>query len=427
MPQIRNVDDHLRAVVELGQRYLTATAASTETRATEDCRGRVLATDLSARYPIPVFHNSAMDGFLVHHADLSDGSTTLPVVADVPAGSAPHTPRPGEAVRIMTGAPIDLSGSPAESPLAVVPVEASDMPIGRSDCPAEVRLNGTAAPGQHIRAAGEDVSVGQLVLTAGTVLDAGAIATAISIGYAELSVYRLPTVAVLSTGDELRGPGEELGPGHIPDSNGPMLAALVSALGAECIRVHSSSDSPAEFEDTLRSLSERADLIITSGGVSAGSFDVVKEVLSRHGVWFGPIAQQPGKPQGLGMIHDTLITCLPGNPVSVYASFHLYVAPLIRLLRSRASTPDHWDLPIIHATAGGHFPSDSRRARFVPVCLEREGSITDATVRAVPAHDRGLGSHLISSLAIADGLAIVPPGAGDITDGAAVSVLSTRL
>ncbi|WKD60974.1 Molybdopterin molybdenumtransferase [Corynebacterium ciconiae DSM 44920] len=427
MPQFRSVDDHLRAVAELGQRYLASTTPTTEMCAVEQARGRVLATDIRARYPIPAFHNSAMDGFLVHYTDLTGDSTTLPVVADVPAGSAPRSPQPGEAVRIMTGAPIEVSGSVADTSLAVVPVEASDMPIGLSECPAEVCLQGTARAGQHIRAAGEDVHLEQTVLSAGTVVDAGVLATAISVGHSELEVYSVPTVAVLSTGDELRAPGEELGAGQIPDSNGPMLAALVAAAGADCIRVHCSSDTPAEFERTLGELSERADMIITSGGVSAGSFDVVKEVLSQHGVWFGAIAQQPGKPQGLGLVNSTLIACLPGNPVSVYASFHLYVAALIRLLRSRVHTPGQWDLPIVVATAGGHFPGDARRARFVPVCLERTGPVTATTVRAVPAHHRGLGSHLISSLAVADGLAIVPAGAGDRDDGDEIRVLCTRL
>nr|NLD40577.1 molybdopterin molybdotransferase MoeA [Actinomycetales bacterium] len=257
--------------------------------------GRVLAEPLLALHPVPPFTNSAMDGFAVRAAVATPG-VWLPVRGDVPAGPVEPAPlEPGTAQRIMTGAPLP------EGADAIVPVEDTDQPRGPAPLPERVRIDAAPVAGRFVRRAGEDVAPGAEVLPAGTLLTPAAVAAAISVGHGTARVHRRPRVVVLSTGAELRPAGEPLEPGQIPDSNGPLLAALARGEGAEVLYAASTGDGTEEFAAALHT-ALAADVVVTSGGASAGAFDVVKEVAEPLGVEFVEVAMQPGKPQGHGWL-----------------------------------------------------------------------------------------------------------------------------
>jgi molybdopterin molybdotransferase len=295
----------------------------------QDC---VLAEDVVSPLDLPGFDNSAMDGYAVTVADVESADEShpvrLPVVADVPAG-ATHQARlvPGQAVRIMTGAPMPAGAE------TVVPVEDTDAGV------REVELRAGAPMGRHVRRAGSDVRVGDLVLSAGTQLGPTQLALLAAVGRSRVRVHPRPRVVVLSTGSELVEPGRMPGFGQVVDSNGIMLTAAAIDAGARPYRVGVVRDEPQEFIRSLTDQLVRADLVITSGGVSAGAYDTVKEVLSALGtVWFGKVAMQPGMPQGFGSVGEdhTPIFTLPGNPVSSFVSFEMFVRPVIRKMAGHA-------------------------------------------------------------------------------------------
>jgi molybdopterin molybdotransferase len=291
----------------------------------QDC---VLAEDVVSPLDLPGFDNSAMDGYAVLAGDVAAASAEapvrLPVVADVPAGSTERVRlAAGQAARIMTGAPLPTGAE------GVVPVELSDAGVDR------VTLLAPARPGEHVRRAGTDVRRGDTVLNAGTVLGPAQLALLAAVGRDRVVVHAPPRVVVLSTGSELVDPGTVPGFGQVVDSNGVMLAAAVVDAGAHPRRVGVVRDEPKAFLAALEEQLSRADLVITTGGVSAGAYDTVKEVLSTLGtVWFGKVAMQPGMPQGFGTIGPdaTPIFTLPGNPVSAFVSFEMFVRPVIRRL-----------------------------------------------------------------------------------------------
>ena len=260
-----------------------------------DALGLVCAEDVVATMSLPSFDNSAMDGYAVRHADVATASAEqpvlLPVVGEIGAGQAgPRTLAPGTAAKIMTGAPVP------EGADAIVPYEWTDRGT------AKVRIDEAPEPGQHVRPAGDDVAVGDLLVKDGTALNARHIGLLASVGRPTVLARPRPRVVVLSTGTELRDPGEELGEDSIYDGNSYMLAAAVTRAGGIPQRVGIVRDEPEAFLETLRATLAGADLVVTSGGVSQGDFDVVKEALRREGVWFGPVAMQPGKPQGFGLL-----------------------------------------------------------------------------------------------------------------------------
>jgi molybdopterin molybdotransferase len=291
----------------------------------QDC---VLAEDVVSPLDLPGFDNSAMDGYAVLAGDVAAASAEapvrLPVVADVPAGSTERVRlAAGQAARIMTGAPLPTGAE------GVVPVELSDGGVDR------VTLSAPARPGEHVRRAGTDVRRGDTVLNAGTVLGPAQLALLAAVGRDRVVVHAPPRVVVLSTGSELVDPGTVPGFGQVVDSNGVMLAAAVVDAGARPHRVGVVRDEPKAFLAALEEQLSRADLVITTGGVSAGAYDTVKEVLSTLGtVWFGKVAMQPGMPQGFGTVGPdaTPIFTLPGNPVSAFVSFEMFVRPVIRRL-----------------------------------------------------------------------------------------------
>jgi molybdopterin molybdotransferase len=365
-----------------------------------DC---VLTEDVVSPVDLPRFDNSSMDGYAVRAAEVAGAApgtaVTLPVAGDIPAGLAEIPDlAPGTTLRIMTGAPVPAGAD------AVVPVEWTDGGTGT------VAIERAPAPGQFVRGAGEDVRAGRLVVPAGTRLSPRHVALLAAVGRDRVKVRPRPRVVVLSTGSELVAPGQPLPPGHIYESNGYGIAAAAAELGADVHRVGVVVDEPKAVLTAIEDQVMRADLLVTTGGVSAGAYDTVKAVLSRLGtVDFVKVAMQPGMPQGSGTVgrDRTPILTLPGNPVSAMVSFELFVRPVIRRLR------DERDLhrPTVVATAAEGWGSPAGKRQFVRAVLEGDG---DARVRPVAG---GHGSHLVAQLAEANCLAVVPEDVTDVKPG----------
>ena len=318
---MRSVEEHRRIVAELiaGRPATTAELA--------DAESLVLAHDVAAAVSLPVFDNSAMDGYAVRADDIATASIARPVklavAQDIPAGRTDiPTLERGTAHRIMTGAPLPAGAT------AVVPIEDTD---GRTDT---VSILAAALEGRHIRRAGEDVAAGTTVLRAGQLVTPAVVGLAAALGLAELPVIPRQRVLVVSTGSELVSPGKPLKPGQIYESNAVMLAAAVRDAGATVVATATAGDDVAEFAAVLDRYAAASDLIITSGGVSAGAYEVVKDAFGRagdQGVEFAKVAMQPGMPQGTGRVAGTAIITLPGNPVSALVSFEVFIRPALRV------------------------------------------------------------------------------------------------
>ncbi|WP_418004795.1 gephyrin-like molybdotransferase Glp [Mycobacterium sp. PDNC021] len=317
---MRTVEEHQQVVAGL----ISARPAVTVPLA--DALGLALADDVVAPLSLPGFDNSAMDGYAVLAADVAAASAEnpvkLPVAEDIPAGRTDLlTLTPGTAHRIMTGAMLPAGAT------AVVPVESTDA---ATDI---VAIFSSSSEGRHIRRAGEDVTAGMTVLPAGEVLSPAALGLAAALGFAELKVIPRQRVLVLSTGTELVTPGTPLQPGQIYESNAVMLAAALREAGADVTTAPATSDDVALFRETLAGHAKDVDLIITTGGVSAGAYEVVKDALTGD-VEFVKVAMQPGMPQGAGRLTDTPngtpIVTLPGNPVSALVSFEVFIRPPLR-------------------------------------------------------------------------------------------------
>ena len=318
---MRTVEEHQRVVSEL------ITARPAATAHLSDAAGLVLAHDVIAGLSLPVFDNSSMDGYAVRYEDLTGASVEnpveLPVAEDIPAGRTDElTLADGTAHRIMTGAPIPSGAT------AVVAVENTDGGV------ETVAISASPKPGQHIRRAGEDVAAGTTVLHAGQVVAPAALGLVAALGIGELEIIPRQRVLVISTGSELVAAGTPLRPGQIYESNAVMLAAAVRDAGAEVVATVTCDDDATRFTALLDSYAGRADLIITSGGVSAGASEVVKDAFGangRGGVEFVKVAMQPGMPQGAGRTATgAAIVTLPGNPVSALVSFEVFIRPALR-------------------------------------------------------------------------------------------------
>ena len=398
------VEEHLERVLA-GVRPLTPVA-----QPLLDTLGLVCAEDVVAAISLPSFDNSAMDGYAVRQAEVAGATAerpvTLPVVGDIGAGQATiRTLEPGTAAKIMTGAPIPAGAD------AVVPYEWTDRGA------TEVRIDEGPAVGQHVRPAGDDVKAGDLLVEEGTVLGPRRIGLLASVGRATVMTRPRPRVVILSTGSELRDPGEELGHDSIYDGNSYLLAAAVRRAGAVPVRVGIVRDEPDAFMEVLEAQLEGADLVVTSGGVSQGDFDIVKEVLRDQGVWFGPVAMQPGKPQGFGLLEDgdrrVPIVTLPGNSVSSYISFEMFVLPAIRTLMGL--TPVSRPTVDARLTHGVRSPEGRRQFLRGRAGSDEQGAYVEPV--------GGPGSHLVGALSEANCLIVVPEDVTALGQGGRVQVL----
>jgi molybdopterin molybdotransferase len=363
-----------------------------------DALGLLLAEDVVSPLVLPPFDNSAMDGFAVRAAEVSGATdadpAVLPVAGEVAAGSGePASLAPGTAVRIMTGAPMPPGAD------AVVPVEWTggwqdgDAPGSR------VVVHRPAVSGQFVRAAGGDVDAGEVVLHAGVRLSPRHVALLAAVGRDAVAVRPAPRVAVLSTGTELVPLGREPGYGQIHDSNGYGLTAAARELGAVASYGGIVPDEPPSVRGALADAAASADRVRTRGGVSAGTRDTVKEVLTALGtVRFDKVAMQPGMPQGFGVLGATPVFTLPGNPVSSMVSFEVFVRPALLAMLGEPA----WERPRVRAVAATGWPSPPGRRQYARATLEQRDGRT--VVTPVGAQ----GSHLAADLAVATCLAVVP-------------------
>ncbi|WP_406427715.1 gephyrin-like molybdotransferase Glp [Streptomyces sp. NBC_01589] len=406
-----------------------------------EAQGCVLVEDVVVEIALPPFDNSSMDGYAVRVADLEGASEEFPavltVIGDVAAGSdglsGDQTVGPGEAARIMTGAPLPAGAE------AVVPVEWTDGGTGGGpadtmrahshapqDAGGEVRVHRPVAARAHVRARGSDVQPGDLALRAGSVIGPPQIGLLAAIGRSTVKVRPRPRVVVISTGSELVQPGEELTGGQIYDSNSFALTAAARDAGAISYRVGAVTDNADMLRATIEDQLIRADIVVTTGGVSVGAYDVVKEALSSvgdadepgSGIEFRKLAMQPGKPQGFGSIgpEHTPLLALPGNPVSSYVSFELFVRPAIRTLMGLKDVTR----PTVRATlkTDRTLTSPSGKRQFLRGTYDAE----EGTVTPVG----GSGSHLIAALAQADALIVLPEDVTSAESGTVTEVILLR-
>ena len=402
MATMQNVDDYLAEILA-AIRPLTPRELSLE-----DADGGVLAEDITAQWPLPPFDNSAMDGYAVRAADLAAATAehpvTLPVTGEVAAGDTrEHQVAPGSCLRIMTGAPMPAGAD------AVVPVELTDGGI------AQVAIRQAARPGDSVRRAGGDAAPGDALLAAGIRLGPAALGLLAASGRASVLARPRPRMTVLSTGNELAAPGTPVTRGQIWESNSFMLASAARQAGAVAARQASVPDDPAKVLAVIEDAAGRADLLVTSGGVSmGGEHDVVKAALEKLGTGgFRKVAMQPGMPQGFGMVGaaSTPIMTLPGNPVSAYVSFQLFVRPALRALQGKASGHQRTARAVL--TAPLRSPRDKRS--FL------RGVLADDGTEVTPLS--GQASHQLAALARANALIVVPEQVVAMQEGDVAEVI----
>ena len=371
---------------------------------------RVLAEDVFARDDLPPFDNSGMDGYAVRVSDVVNASretpVTLKVVADIAAGHPSSvTVGPGQAARIMTGAPLPVGAD------AVVPVEATDEPIRGGALPAEVKVFSDSKYGEHVRPAGGDVRRGEKELSAGTVIRPAEIALLAALGFAEVRVIRRPHVAVLATGDELVQPGEPLGVGQIRNANGFGTAAQVIRYGGVPLQLGIARDTPDDLRAKLaEGLAASVDLFVVSAGVSVGAYDLVKDVVMACGeLNFWRVRIRPGKPLAFGQYSGVPFFGLPGNPVSAILTFEQFVRPAILKMSGRTN----WRKPMLEVELAEDVTSDGRET-YARARVTREGH------RYVARLSGGQASNVLSALVAANALVIVPDGQMQVKAGTRV-------
>lgn len=364
--------------------------------------GRGLAADVVAPLDLPPFANSQMDGFAIRSADVPDGGTGLRVAAPVPAGAAPPALAPGTAAPIMTGAMLPPGAD------AVVPIEqALPAAFPAPGVPATVRL--PAVPARNfIRDAGSDIRAGELALAAGTYLGPGQLGLLAALGLTGVPVYRALRILLVTTGDEVVEPGSALGPGKIYDSNATLLESSMRQAGLDVTRTGISTDRAEELTALLRRHAADVDLIVTTGGVSKGAYEVVRQAMAGHNVDFFGVAMQPGGPQGIGTFDGVPVLGFPGNPVSCLVSFEMFLRPVLGdLFGSPAPRP------VARARLAEALASPAGKHQ-----VRRGTVLADGTVRL----EGGPGSHLVSALAHSNALIQVPEGIAALAEGAEVEV-----
>lgn len=372
--------DYRQTILELGQPL-----NRTQVVDIDQALGRVLYSDIRSKVDLPPFRNSAMDGYAVRASDTTHAPVSLRVIGDIPAGAAAAIEvTPGTAARIMTGAPVPPGAD------AIVQVELTD---GGGVTQEQVAIFQSVTVGASIREAAEDIAVADVVVSAGSVVDPGTVGVLAATGQAQVPVAQLPRVAVVATGDELYPVGSKLPPGGIYDSNSHQLAALVRRANAELGEVVTLTDDIDQAVDRLTALAQGHDLIVTTGGVSAGAYEVIKDAFARlGGAKFQGVAIQPGKPQGFAKIGETPAVMLPGNPMSALVSFELFVRPLIRKL----SGLSEFESPAVLATCMTDLKRRPDRTRYLPATLD----LATMQVTTPQVH----GSHRVSTAHSANSL-----------------------
>ncbi|MEA1673885.1 gephyrin-like molybdotransferase Glp [Nitrospirillum sp. BR 11163] len=377
--------------------------AAVETVALDAADGRVLARDVVAAISLPPFAQAAMDGYALDHRDVAGAASPvrLPLSGRVAAGAAPGPLLPGTAVRIFTGAPL-----PQGADTVLMQEEAvldGDVLLAPSGL----------IPGRHCRAVGEDMAAGTMALPAGRRLSPAAVALAAALGERALAVRTPLTVALLSTGDEVRPAGEPLAPGAIHDANGPLLTALLRRLGCRVVPAGIVGDDRDALTTALSSL--KADMILSSGGVSAGEEDHVKAaVAALGGIDFWRLALKPGKPLAFGRVGATPFLGLPGNPFAAFAAFLALGRPLVQRLSGETVA----DPPRVTVRCGFSHGRAPGKREYLRVLLRQEGAET-------VAHLAGAGgSAALSSLALADAVAEVEEGRDSLRPGDALTVIA---
>ena len=364
--------------------------------------GRGLAADILAPLDLPPFANSQMDGFAIRSADVPDAGAELRVVAPVPAGAAPAELAAGTAAPIMTGAMMPAGAD------AVVPIEQAvpdSFPLPGE--PATVRLP-AAASGTFVRDAGSDIRSGELALGAGTFLGPGQLGLLAALGFTEVPVRPCLRVLLVTTGDEVVEPGNPLGPGKIFDSNGTLLESSMRQAGLQVTRTGISTDRPEELAGLLRRHAPAVDLIVTTGGVSKGAYEVVRQAMAGHDVEFTPVAMQPGGPQGIGSFDGVPVLGFPGNPVSCLVSFEMFLRPVLTELFGAPAPRPAVRARLAEALTSPPGKHQVRRGTLAP----------DGTVRL----EGGAGSHLVHALALSNALVHVPEGTAALAAGDEVEV-----
>jgi molybdopterin molybdotransferase len=378
-----------------------------------DAQGLLLAENVSADIPLPSFDNSAMDGYAVRAVDTRSASeadpVVLPVIGDVVAGSKTRSGMgPGLAMRIMTGAPMPAGAD------AVIPLEDTDRGVAR------VALRRPVQSGQFVRRLGEDLQAGSSALVTGSALGPQQIALLAALGRDRVLVRPRPRVLVISTGSELIEVGQRPAFGEVTDSNSYLVAAAAKDAGADARRFGIVPDDHSKLLDVLESQLLRADILVTTGGVSMGAFDVVKQALSELGtVEFNQVAMQPGKPQGFGHLGNRVpIFCLPGNPVSALVSFEAFVRPAIRKLLGKRTL----GRATVQAAALERMDSPAGIRQYRRGVLHRE-----ATGGYSVSLIGGPGSHLIASMASSNCLVVIDEEVTEVVTGSRVTVIPLLL
>ncbi|MET4147034.1 gephyrin-like molybdotransferase Glp [Arthrobacter sp. UYCo732] len=396
----RSVARHRAAVAALLAPLLTEAGA--ETLTLRAALGKGLASDIAAPLSLPPFANSQMDGFAINSADLPEGGAELRVVDPVPAGATPAALKRGTAAPIMTGAMIPAGAD------AVVPVEAA-VP-DRFPAPgaaSTVWLPATVA-GTFVRSAGSDIAAGERALASGSFLGPGQLGLLAGLGIGEVTVHRPLKVLLATTGDEVVEPGQPLTAGKIYDANGTLLESAMRQAGLAVVRTAIASDRPEELRALLRRHAGTVDLIVTTGGVSKGAYEVVRQAMEGQSAEFVHVAMQPGGPQGIGTFDGVPFLGFPGNPVSCLVSFEMFLRPVLSELFGAPVARTAIRARLAHGLTSPEHKHQVRRGSFQ----------ADGTVRL----EGGESSHLMHALAGSNALVQVPAGISALAEGDEVEV-----
>ncbi len=390
-------------------------SVGTEEISLTDSPGRVLAEPINAQFDSPVFSNSAMDGFAVIAKDVFSAGREIPitlqVIADIPAGRSIETILEiGQSMRIMTGAPLPRGAD------AVVPVENTDsygLNETNTTLPTEVKIFGSVFPGANVRKKGEDFKMGNVLLSKGRILKPQDVGILAMMGKVNVQVHRRPRIGLMSTGDELLPPESELLPGKIRETNSHMLSSLVVSCGGKVISMGIVPDDEKEIYQALDALAESGvDLILSSAGVSVGVYDFVKKVVEENGhIDFWRVNMRPGKPLAVGAFKNIPFVGLPGNPVSSFVGFEVFLRPAIYNLAGSIN----WQRNVTRAKLLESIESDGRES-YLRAILE----VSDGQLNARLTGHQGSGN--LFSLVYANCLIIVPPGVKSLQIGSEVEV-----